>query len=279
MSGGGKRSRYAMTGELRLPVLEPLTITASARYDGFRAAGREISRPTYALGVEYRPIESLLFRGKYGTAFKAPTLADQFQGLSGFYSTTTDYYDCGLLGFDPGEMSMCPARFSDLQYFGQQSGNPDLKPINAKVWSYGVVWAPTAKFSVSADYHHWDIRDEVRLQSVDQLMRDEAACRTGGLDVNSGTCQAAISQITRGFAGAVQSIEVKKIDIAKQTLRRSHGGHELARSWARSGTLGLSVRGRATWSTCCRTTRPTRSSMHSTIRTGAPTRSTRPMRR
>jgi outer membrane receptor protein involved in Fe transport len=54
------------------------------------------------LGVEYRPIESLLFRGKYGTAFKAPTLADQFQGLSGFYSTTTDYYNCGLLGFDPG---------------------------------------------------------------------------------------------------------------------------------------------------------------------------------
>ena len=102
VSGGGERSRYALTGELRLPVLEPLTITASARYDGFRVAGNEISKPTYALGIEYRPIESLLFRGKYGTAFKAPTLSDQFQGLSGFYSTTTDYYNCGLLGYDVG---------------------------------------------------------------------------------------------------------------------------------------------------------------------------------
>jgi iron complex outermembrane receptor protein len=240
VSGGGKRSRYAMTGELRLPVLEPLTITASARYDGFRAAGREISKPTYALGVEYRPIESLLFRGKYGTAFKAPTLADQFQGLSGFYSTTTDYYNCGLLGFDPGEVDLCPARFSDLQYFGQQSGNPDLKPINAKVWSYGVVWAPTAKFSVSADYHHWDIRDEVRLQSVDQLMRDEAACRTGGLDINSGTCQAAISQITRGSAGTVQSIEVKKINIAKQTLDAVTVDMNYRQELGAFGTLGLS---------------------------------------
>ena len=240
VSGGGKRSRYALTGELRLPVLDPLTITASARYDGFRAAGREISKPTYAMGLEYRPIESLLFRGKYGTAFKAPTLADQFQGISGFYNTTTDYYNCALLGFDPGEVDLCPARFSDLEYFGQQSGNVDLKPINAKVWSYGVVWAPTAKFSVSADYHHWDIRDEVRLQSVDQLMRDEAACRTGGLDINSGTCQAAISQITRGAAGTVQSIQVKKINIAKQTLDAVTVDMNYRQELGAFGTLGMS---------------------------------------
>ena len=240
VSGAGKRSRYAVTSELRLPVLEPLTITASARYDGFRAAGREISKPTYAMGIEYRPVESLLLRGKYGTAFKAPTLADQFQGTSGFYSTTTDYYNCALLGFDAGEVAQCPARFSDLQYFGEQSGNPDLKPINAKVWSYGVVWAPTAKFSVSADYHHWDIRDEVRLQNVDQLMRDEAACRAGDLDINSGTCQAAISQITRGAAGTVQSIELKKINVAKQTLDAVTVDMNYRQEMGAFGTLGLS---------------------------------------
>ncbi|HPW14017.1 MAG TPA: TonB-dependent receptor, partial [Thermomonas sp.] len=102
------------------------------------------------------------------------------------------------------------------------------------------VWAPTAKFSVSADYHHWDIRDEVRLQSVDQLMRDEAACRTGGLDINSGTCQAAISQITRGSAGTVQSIEVKKINIAKQTLDAVTVDMNYRQELGAFGTLGLS---------------------------------------
>lgn len=218
VSGGGDRSRYALTGELRLPVLDSLTVSASGRYDGFRAAGNEISKPTYSLGVEYRPIESLLFRGKYGTAFKAPTLADQFQGLSGFYSVTTDYYNCALLGYDVGEVDNCPVRFSNLQYFGQQAGNPELEPINAKVWSYGVVWAPTANFSLSADYHHWNIRNEVALQSVDQLMRDESACRRGQLDINSGTCQAALEQITRGPAGTVQSIYVSKVNIAQRTL-------------------------------------------------------------
>jgi iron complex outermembrane receptor protein len=246
VSGAGSRTRYAVTGELRMPVAKMLTVTASGRYDSFSAAGSRISKPTYALGVEFRPIESLLFRGKYGTAFKAPTLADQFQGLSGFYNFTTDYYNCALLGFDPGNVINCPARYSNVQYFGQQAGNPALKPINAKVWSYGVVWAPTADFSISADYHHWDIRDEVSQQSVDQLLRDESACRQGQLDSNSGVCKAALSQITRSTAGNLQKIFLSKVNIAKETLNAitidsgfrhdlgAYGSLSLSGSWTRN---------------------------------------------
>jgi outer membrane receptor protein involved in Fe transport len=240
VSGAGSRTRYAMTGELRLPLAEQLTVSTSGRYDSFSAAGRRISKPTYSLGIEFRPIKSLLFRGKYGTAFKAPTLADQFQGLSGFYSFTTDYYNCALLGFDVGNVDNCPSRFSNLQYFGQQAGNPDLKPINAKVWSYGVVWAPTASFSISADYHHWDIRDEVAQQSVDQLMRDEAACRLGQLDINSGTCQAAIAQVTRGAAGTVQQIYVSKVNVAKRNLNALTVGSNYRLDLGGYGALSLS---------------------------------------
>ncbi|WP_240098745.1 TonB-dependent receptor plug domain-containing protein [Thermomonas flagellata] len=240
VSGGGQRSRYALTGELRLPLLQSLTVTTSARYDAYRAAGRTIDKPTYSLGLEFRPVESLLFRGKYGTAFKAPTLADQFQGVSGFYSFTTDYYNCALLGYDAGNVDQCPQRYSSLQYFGQQSGNPDLKPINATVWSYGMVWAPTAKFSVSADYYHWNIKDEVALQNVDQLMRDEANCRLGALDINSGTCQAALSQIHRGPSGNVQSIDVKKVNIASETLNAVSLGLNYRQGLGAWGELNLS---------------------------------------
>ncbi|SIQ80299.1 TonB-dependent receptor plug domain-containing protein [Solilutibacter tolerans] len=218
VSGQGDRSRYAVVGELRLPVWEPLTISASARYDGYRAAGNELSKPTYSLAFEYRPIQSLLVRGKYGTAFRSPSLADQFQGVSGFYSTTTDYYNCQLLGFEPGNTDGCPARFSNVQYFGQQAGNPELEPINAKAWTAGVVFAPTGRFSISADYLNWQIEDEVAQQSVDQLMRDEMFCRTGQLDINSGTCVAALSQVVRGSAGTIQSIFVNKINVARRDL-------------------------------------------------------------
>jgi outer membrane receptor protein involved in Fe transport len=224
VSGNGSRTRYAATGELRLPLFDQLTISASGRYDAFTTDVSTISKPTYSLGIEYRPFQSLMFRGKYGTAFKAPTLADQFQGTSGFYSFTTDYLSCNQRGFDPGNVVNCPSRYSNLQYFGTQSGNPELQPINADVWSYGVVWAPTPKFSIGADYHHWNIRNEVATQDVNQLMLDELYCTpvaqggTGQLDPNSGTCQAALSQITRGAAGNVQQIDVKKVNIAEESL-------------------------------------------------------------
>ena len=246
VSGDGSRSRYALTTELRLPLLESLTVSASGRYDGFRAAGREISKPTYALGVEYRPLQSLLLRGKYGTAFKAPTLADQFQGASGFYSDTIDYYTCAQQGFGAGDIADCPDQYRIAQFEGEQSGNPDLLPINATVWSYGVVWAPTAKFSISADYHHWDIRNEVALQNLDQLMRDEADCRLGKLDANSGTCLAALSQISRLPDGTLDRISLKKVNVAQETLDAvtvdanfrqelgAYGTLNLAGSWTRN---------------------------------------------
>jgi len=202
---------------MRLTVLEPLTVSASARYDSYKIADEDVSKPTYSLGIEYRPLQSLLFRGKYGTAFKAPTLADQLQGLSGFYSFATDYYRCATEeGYLPGNTDECS--YDSSQYFGQQSGNPELDPISADVWSYGVVWAPTARFSIGADYHHWDINNEVAQQSVDQLLLDELACRTGALPASSGTCVAALSQVTRGPQNNIESIYVKKINVANRKL-------------------------------------------------------------
>jgi outer membrane receptor protein involved in Fe transport len=209
---------------MRLPVWEPLTISLSGRYDSYKAAGRKISSPTYNVGFEYQPIESLLFRARYGTSFKAPTLADEFQGLSGFYSTTTDYLSCNQLGFDPTNINNCPSTVANVQYFGTQSGNPDLKPIKADNWSYGVVWAPTAKFSIGADYQHFNIRNEVAGQSVNQLLLDELRCTpvaqggTGQLDPNSGTCQAAFTQIQRDGQGTIQQIDVKRINVAREVV-------------------------------------------------------------
>ena len=218
VSGGGDRSRYAVTSELRLPVVDMLTATVSGRYDSYKVADEDVSKPTYSVGLEFRPLQSLMFRGKYGTAFKAPTLSDQFQGLSGFYSFATDYWNCYQAGFGPEEIDDCPNQYSSVQFFGTQSGNPELDPINADVWSYGVVWAPTAKFSLSADYHHFDIRDEVAQQSVDQMLRDELACNLGQLDPASGTCVAAYEQIQRTTTGAIDTIHVGKINVAQEIV-------------------------------------------------------------
>jgi iron complex outermembrane receptor protein len=218
VSGEGDRDRYAVTGELRLPLWNPLTVTLSGRYDAFHVDGDVIDKPTYSLGIEYRPIESLLLRGKYGTAFRAPTLSDVFQGMSGYYSSTTDYYRCSLQdpGYTPGNTDDCT--YDSSQFFGQQSGSPDLRPIEADVWNVGFVWAPARNLSLSLDYFAWDIRDEVEQQSADQLMLAEYFCRTGQANTSSASCTKALEWVKRGESNELRSIYTPKVNVSRQEL-------------------------------------------------------------
>ena len=221
VAGGGERDRMAAIAELRLPLLDQLTASLSGRYDRFEPDGAQsVDKSTYSLGLEYRPFESLLFRGKYGTAFKAPTLADQFQANSGYYGFVTDYYNCQQLGFDPTQVDRCPATHSDRQYFGTNEGNLNLDPLNADVWNVGVVWAPTAAFSLGVDYFRWDIEDEVGSQSPNGLALREMYCRTGtnGYDINSPTCVDALSKITRDSLGRITEIYTPKVNEAKAVI-------------------------------------------------------------
>lgn len=228
VAGSGDRDRYAVVSELRMPVFEPLTVTLAGRYDAFDAGGRTIDKPTYSLGLEWRPIDTLLVRGKYGSAFRAPTLPDLFQGLSGFYTFVTDYYNCALLGYEPGDTTNCPAAYSNRQVFGTQEGNVDLQPINADVWSAGVVWAPIERMSLSLDYHSWDIEDEVTQQSSDSLMLQEYRCRVGLDDIGSTLCQTTLSQVTRNATGAVDEIYTPKVNVSRQTLEALTAGFNYA---------------------------------------------------
>lgn len=218
VSGGGDRDRYAVTTELRMPVWDMFTVTASGRYDSYKASGRTIDKPTYSLGLEFRPMESLLIRGKYGTAFRAPTLSDLYQGESGFYSSVIDYTQCAEAGFLPDQIDNCPAALSSRQYFGTQSGNLDLRPIDADVWSAGVVWAPIDRLSLTVDYHNWDISDEVTQQSANGLTLQEYRCNIGTDDINSPLCQNTFAQITRNAAGNITEIYTPKINVSRQTL-------------------------------------------------------------
>ncbi|WCE03303.1 TonB-dependent receptor [Pseudoxanthomonas sp. JBR18] len=217
VAGSGHRTKYAGMAELRLPVAKMLTATLSGRYDAFDAYGTKTDKPTWSAGLEFRPIESLLVRGKYGTAFKAPTLADQFQGLSGYYTRDTDYYRCGLEGYTPDNTTECT--YNSQQYYGTQAGNTELKPIKADTWSAGIVWAPITNMSVSADYLSWDIKDEVNQLDGDQILLQEYYCRLGQAGPGLTSCENALSWVQRDPAtGQLDSIFTPKVNIARQKL-------------------------------------------------------------
>ena len=217
VGGSGHRTKYAGMAELRLPVIEQLTATVSGRYDAFDAYGTKVDKATWSAGLEFRPIDSLLLRGKYGTAFKAPTLADQFQGLSGYYTRDTDYYRCGQAGYTPGNTTECA--YNSVQYFGTQAGNTDLEPITAKTWNVGLVWAPITNLSISADYLAWDIDNEVNQLDGDQILQQEYYCRRGEVGPGFTSCDNVAAWVERDPAtGQLRSVFTPKVNIAKQKL-------------------------------------------------------------
>jgi outer membrane receptor protein involved in Fe transport len=238
-AGNGHRVRYAGTSELRLPVLEPVTITLSGRYDDYQVAGSSVSKFTYNAALEYRPLKSLLLRGRYGTAFKAPTLADEFQGLSGFYQGgLNDYLYCysshnlvtgaQQTPYTPATVANC-SQYNNV-FFGQTRGNPALAPINATVADAGLVWSPFERSSFSIDFLHWDIKEEVFQQDINTILRTEAACDLSAadaaaagitkLDDSSPICKTVDSEVSRSQSqgGQIAAIFDPKLNLSEEKL-------------------------------------------------------------
>ena len=220
VGGTGNRSRYAGTAELRLPVLPMVSLSASGRYDDYQVTGGDFDKFTYNLGLEFHPLKSLSFRARYGTAFKAPTLADEFQGQSGYYSSSgvIDYYNCTKLGFTGTSLGNCPAQYLEAQPEGLTEGNPALQPITAKVWDGGIVWKPLSKLTLSSDFMHWGIDNEVEVQSMQQLLVVESQCLLGQLSATSPTCVAALNQVQRDSLGNLVSVNTPKINVSNETV-------------------------------------------------------------
>ena len=200
-----------------MPIFSKLTASVSGRYDQYdNKGGGSDNDTTYKLGLEFRPIESLLLRANYATAFKAPDMSYTFAGDSGYYTSTTDYYRCATE--EPGT-PIDDCTYNSEQVFGTRSGNKDLKSITAKSWGFGVVWSPSANFDVSADYYRIKVND----LSLDSLMRTEAACRLGQLDPASPTCVDALARIGRSpenspVPNQVNTVRTNPINISNEEV-------------------------------------------------------------
>lgn len=188
--GGGQRAHAASAFELNLPLLRALTLDLSGRYDHYSLEqGSNNHKFTYKIGLEFRPFDSLLLRGNYTTAFKAPDLSSLFLGPTDYYTPITDYYQCAQ-----AHSTNCGGAH---QYYvsGTTLANPELQPTVAQSWTLGSVWSPIDHLSISLDYLHLAIRNEVVQQSLDLLMRTDAQCLLGQLDAHSAECQALINPV------------------------------------------------------------------------------------
>ncbi|KRE89462.1 hypothetical protein ASG87_03770 [Frateuria sp. Soil773] len=242
----GHRNRYATAAELNLPLFKMLTADLSGRYDAYDAEGARFSKPTYSLGLEFRPFDSLLLRGRYATSFKAPSLTDEFEGGSTSQSFATDWVNCSRLGFTGANIGNCPYQYADEPITLMQTSNPHLQPMTAKSWSYGVVWSPTTSLSMNLDYQHTSIRNEVLQEYADYLLQTQLDCENGTLEPSSPTCKAANEQITRDpvppgspLLGRIRSVAATKINIAHELNNSVIAGLDYRLDAGAYGRFGL----------------------------------------
>ncbi|MBG6222213.1 MULTISPECIES: TonB-dependent receptor [unclassified Janthinobacterium] len=217
----GTRTRYALGAEVNLPLHEKLIATLAGRYDRYSFAGRHEGKFTYNGGLELRPAPELLLRANYATSFRAPDMnyIDKARG-TGYYSSTTDYYRCGAAG-----QSIDKCEFANKSPGADyvQNGSRDLQSEKGKSFGVGAVWSPSSNFDVSIDYWNILIDDLVTNLSADKILRDEADCRLGKLDVASPTCVDTLGRVARfaatalNRAGEIRTITVNPINAAKQS--------------------------------------------------------------
>lgn len=217
--GSGSRNRWAAAGEVRAPLAEGLDLSVAGRYDQYRFSGREIGKATWSAGLEWRPLESLLVRGSYGTGFRAPDLHYVYAGEGNDETSGTDYYRCRTEepGTDFGDCS-----YSDEGIIRTREGSRDLDPETSTSWTAGFVWSPIEGLDFTLDWFDIEMRDQVQDLRTDNVLQDEANCRLGRtptgtpVDTGSPTCADAIARVVRLADGGLYGVFVNPINVARE---------------------------------------------------------------
>jgi outer membrane receptor protein involved in Fe transport len=217
--GSGSRNRWAAAGELRLPLHETLNASVAARYDQYRYGGNSIDKVTWSSGLEWRPLDSLLVRGSYGTAFRAPDLHYVFSGEGNLESSGVDYYRCRT---EEPDVDIADCSYNDEGVIVTRRGNRRLQPETSDAFTVGFVFSPMESLDFSIDYFDIKLKNQVQDLRIDGILQDEASCRLGRrvdgtvIDPNSPTCVDAFARVRRSSDGSLYGAYVNPINIANE---------------------------------------------------------------
>ena len=164
---GVSRNIKAGYVEVLFPILDTLEVTLAGRIDDYSDFG---TTKNPMASFKFRPIEPLMFRGNYNTAFRAPTFNQIYNGtLVSLFS-----------GRDLADPETCPGGVPNTTDPGCASlerqidiidgGNENLGPETAKMWSLGVVVEPARYFSASVDLWNINREDNVQRLTLRQLV-------------------------------------------------------------------------------------------------------------
>ncbi len=233
----GDRDRWGATVQFDMPLHDMLKVSTAARYDSYSYGGRDIGSKTWRAGLEFRPFESLLFRGTMGTSFRAADMAFLYAGETRGNSNNQDPYLCDTMGV-PRTHASC--RYVMASY---TSGNLQLEPTTARSKSVGFVWSPDPHFNVHADYLDIEIEDEVRALTLGNILVDEASCRQGGTAAALPSCADALARVQRGSDGRIVRVDGGFFNVAYKRMKTIMAGLDYRLEAGRYGDFRFNFSG------------------------------------
>lgn len=173
------RKNWGSFAEVLVPLLKNLDVTAAVRYDSYDAVengkvfnldskligaetqGNKNSKATYKLSAVFRPTDTMLVRGSYGTGFKVADMEQITKPISDF-GVTSGKYNCPVKSPDPRAVDCKGNTQYDLLAGGNAlKGENGLKPEESKQWTLGFRVEPMSSLSLGLDLWNVQIKNQI----------------------------------------------------------------------------------------------------------------------
>ena len=153
--GSGSRVTTSLFAELQLPVLETLDVQLAARYEDFDDVG---DTTVGKLAFGWRPIDQLLVRGSYSTAFRAPNLITINEDFIARSNTRNDWVV--FYAVNEGDVPDNNSFSGDGRYSMQRfaTGSTSLVAEESVNTSFGIVVDPIENLTMTLDF--WTIEKD-----------------------------------------------------------------------------------------------------------------------
>ena len=148
--GSGDRTTNSLFAELQVPLHETLDVQLAYRFEDFDDIGSTgVGKVAFGL----RPIESLLFRGSWSEAFRAPNLITINEAFVARSNTLNDF--ACFYGADNGTIDEDDCRYAIQR---QATGSTSLVAEESTNTSFGIVFEPLQDLTLTVDY--WTIEKD-----------------------------------------------------------------------------------------------------------------------
>jgi iron complex outermembrane receptor protein len=146
--------------ELNAPIVDPLLVNVSGRYDNY-SSGQSYFSPK--VGVKFTPIRQIALRATWSKGFRIPSFAEaNALPTTGYVSQSitnipADYrrlYGGAACANDDTAPTACPTYLTSYSIGSTTLASPNLQPEKSRSWTAGIMFEPIRNVSFTVDYYN-----------------------------------------------------------------------------------------------------------------------------